>query len=216
MRASLGTRAGSDSPWLKNRYFLVVVNNLEASGEVRQGDIADSSEDINSISEASKISKNKKIFVPKVTSIKTPPGTVWNGGPMDRCTVTLRITGSDVEPDAISQMLGCIPTSIVRDRKSKNMFTGEVFVNSDWRLRLTSEETGITEINGLIAKLLEQLPSDPHVWLELNRRLKVDLFCGVFMETDNRGFGLEPAVIQALAERSLAVGFDIYGPSDQQ
>jgi hypothetical protein len=44
----------------------------------------------------------------------------------------------------------------------------------------------------------------------------VDLFCGVFMETDNRGFGLEPAVIQALAERSLAVGFDIYGPSDQQ
>jgi cell division septation protein DedD len=26
MRASLGTRAGSDSPWLKNRYFLVVVN----------------------------------------------------------------------------------------------------------------------------------------------------------------------------------------------
>jgi hypothetical protein len=41
-------------------------------------------------------------------------------------------------------------------------------------------------------------------------RRKVDIFCGPFLESSNRGFGISPEVSKLLSDRYLDIGFDLY------
>ena len=43
-----------------------------------------------------------------------PEGTTWFGGPVDRWKVELRIYGEELDPDRISGLLGCEPSSAAR------------------------------------------------------------------------------------------------------
>jgi hypothetical protein len=48
------------------------------------------------------------------------------------------------------------------------------------------------------------------IWRHLTMTYKVDPFCGLFMEAENRGFALSAATCKELADRNLEIGFDIY------
>jgi len=143
-----------------------------------------------------------------------PEGTVWFGGPVDRCKVTLRVFGDELDPDSISAMLGCAPTRAEKKGvpiPTKGAST-HVAKRGFWSLSITSEECGEWAVDEVVIALLKKLPSDVTIWRHLTTTYKVDLFCGLFMEAGNRGFGLSAATCKVLADRNLEIGFDIYAP----
>jgi hypothetical protein len=141
-----------------------------------------------------------------------PAGTVWFGGPVDRCRVTLRIFGDDLVPDEITELLGQSPTrSEGKGSPLRNSY-GEVVRlarTGSWHLE---HECGEMDVEEAILALLGRLQVDPGVWHLLGHRYQIDLFCGLFLETTNRGFSLSAETCRALADRGLEIGFDIYCP----
>jgi hypothetical protein len=131
-----------------------------------------------------------------------PEGTVWFGGPVDRCRVTLRVSSDDLDPDAVSKILGCEPSKARKKR--------EPFRTGQWSLSLTSDECGEWAVEEVVTALLKKLPDDLGIWHSLHESYEVDLFCGLFMEAANRGFVLSPETCKRLVERGLEIGFDIY------
>ena len=137
------------------------------------------------------------------------------GGPIDRCKVSLRIFGDDLDPDEISSILLCEPS-----RKTKK---GEIVADDgeghqrisprgSWHLELAGDDDlGLEE---QVLKLLACVTADSDVWRRLTLQYKVDLFCGLFVNAGswNRGFSLSPKVLRELAERNLEIGLDIYAP----
>ena len=133
-----------------------------------------------------------------------PEGTVWFGGPVDRCEVTLRVFGDELDPDTISAMLGCAPTSAEKKGMSIPTKGGSARIarRGRWLLSITSEECGEWDVDEVVIALLV-LPSDVTIWRHLTTTYKVDLFCGLFMKAGNRGFGLSAATCKVLADRNL-------------
>jgi hypothetical protein len=128
--------------------------------------------------------------------VGAPEGTFWFGGPVDRFKITLRVRGEDLVPDDVSSLLQCAPTGAKHGR---------------WSLQLESTECSPTDdVEDGIKRLLARLPSDSGVWASLTTRYEVDLFCGLFLASANRGFELSPQVMKLLADRGIEVGFDIY------
>ena len=137
------------------------------------------------------------------------------GGPIDRCKVSLRIIGDDLDPDQISSLLECEPSS--KTRKGEIVAddgTGRQRISPFGSWRLESTESEQVDLEEQVLKLLSRVIEDPEVWLRLTNQYKVDLFCGVFLDEGswNRGFSLSPGVLKELAERNLEIGFDIYAP----
>jgi hypothetical protein len=135
---------------------------------------------------------------------------VWFGGPIDSATATLRVVGKDVDPTEISQLLKCDPTAAAR--------TGEVIKSNGiartvregfWRLDSARDAK---DIEDQIVSLLTQVTDDLDVWRLLIKRFRVDMFCGLFLDAQNRGFELTPQTLRQLADRGIAIGFDIYVP----
>lgn len=58
--------------------------------------------------------------------------------------------------------------------------------------------------------LLARLPSDSGVWVSLTSIFAVDVFCGLFLASSNRGFGISAEVSRLLSDRNLEIGFDVY------
>ena len=52
------------------------------------------------------------------------------------------------------------------------------------------------------------------MWNELASKYDIDLFCGLFMEKGNEGMEISPKTLQALGERNILLGLDIYDPAE--
>jgi hypothetical protein len=141
--------------------------------------------------------------------VGTPEGTVWFGGPVDRWRVALRVHGEGLDPDRVSALLGCEPTSAARQ--------GDPFPKKGrWLLKIDSRDCDENEdVEDGIKMLLGRLPSDLAVWIELTNTYAVSVFCGLFLESANRGFGISAEVSKLLSDRNIEIGFDLYfEPSD--
>jgi hypothetical protein len=142
-----------------------------------------------------------------------PPGTIWFGGPIDRCSITLRIIGDSVDPVEISRLLGCRSTFCrVKGYPiyGKHGQAGRIAKTGGWHLTLTSDETGEWDVEENIRLLLARVSDDPGVLASLATRFKIELFCGLFMESCNRGLVLSVDTLKALTDRGIELGFDIY------
>ncbi|MDX2111920.1 MAG: hypothetical protein SFY80_16955 [Verrucomicrobiota bacterium] len=53
------------------------------------------------------------------------------------------------------------------------------------------------------------------VWEHLAKYYSLDLFCGLFLDRNNRGLTLSPKTLKAIGERGIELGFDIYGPEEE-
>jgi hypothetical protein len=108
-------------------------------------------------------------------------------------------------------LLGCQP--------SKSGRTGEVLVLADGKSRTVAKgfwhlgsERQALDLADQIESLLARLTKDLGVWRLLTEQYDVDLFCGLFLETTNRGLELPANLLSALGSRNLRIGFDIYAP----
>ena len=66
------------------------------------------------------------------------------------------------------------------------------------------------EVEQGVMALLKKLPSNLQLWGELTHRYNIDIYCGLFLKTSNRGFGLSPQLSRMLADRNIGIGFDLY------
>lgn len=145
--------------------------------------------------------------------VGAPAGTVWFGGPVDRWRITLRVSGEGLDPERVSELLGCQPTEVRLNRMAKRMDATPISMGSQWSVSVNSAED--EDIEDGINALMDRLTDDLEAWAMLTGSFNVDLFCGLFMAAENRGFGLSPATSKRLADRNLEIGFDVYCSTPQ-
>jgi hypothetical protein len=153
----------------------------------------------------------KKMIARKPPS-GAPDGTVWFGGPVDKFKITLRIFGEELDPDRISELLGCVPTTA--ERKGIPISSGgatRIPKKGRWFLTIHSKDCGEPDdVEDGIKMLLARLPSNGDLWTSLASMYTVDIFCGLFLTSSNRGFGISAEVSKLLSDRYLEIGFDLY------
>ena len=131
-----------------------------------------------------------------------PEGTTWFGGSVDRWKVALRVYGEELDPDRVSALLGC--------EASCAALKGTPFPKKGrWILEIDSKDCGENDdVDDGVRMLLARLPSDPDVWASLANIYSVDVFCGLFVTSPNRGFGITTEVSRLLSDRGLQIEFD--------
>lgn len=149
--------------------------------------------------------------VPKKLRESAPEGTVWFGGPIDRTKVCLRIFGDKLNPEEITKHLGIEPTTsytkgeIIRGNKSNRQTkTGRWSLNSKLDDHIDLEEK--------IRDIIKPILANESYWETVTTECEVDLFCGLFLEAENRGFDLSSEIIGELGRLSINISFDIYAP----
>ena len=131
-------------------------------------------------------------------------------GAVDEITVTLRIFGDDLDPDEITQLLRVAPTK-ARRRGDLNK-KGIPDKIGSWRL--ASEDPRQTPLETQIEHLLSTVTDDLSVWSNLSHRFQIDLFCGLFLDKDNRGEALSAGTMHELGKRGIDLILDIYSAVD--
>ena len=61
-----------------------------------------------------------------------------------------------------------------------------------------------------IGELLDKLTADIETWQAVCRRYQVDVFCGLFMGSENEGLTISPASLAALGQRGIELNLDVY------
>jgi hypothetical protein len=69
-------------------------------------------------------------------------------------------------------------------------------------------------LDGKIIWLLSQVSDDLDVWKSLVQTYDVDIFCGLFMQSNNDGVSLSSEVLLMLGQRGIELGMDIYDAGD--
>ena len=131
---------------------------------------------------------------------------------LHQTTASLRIFGDDLEPDEVTALLGTPPTHAVRrgELRSSRPEASPARTGS-WRLQSGYAKPGDLDVQ--IRDLLALVTDDPAVWRTIHERYKVDLFCGLFMQTTNDGLSLKSDTLAAIAARGLELQLDIYDPA---
>src|SRR5579883_1691313 len=100
-----------------------------------------------------------------------PEGTTWFGGPVDRWQVALRVYSEELDPDRVSAILGCKPSSAAR----KNAFFPR---EGRWILKVDSRDCARNDdVDDGLRMLFARLPSTIDVWTTLANMYRVDVFC---------------------------------------
>lgn len=134
-----------------------------------------------------------------------------------RSVASLRIMGDDLAPGEISDLLGCAATkSQTKDQVFRSGASGRERIArfGMWMLEVT--ELSPSDPDAQVAELLSKLSPDLGVWNKITGRYRADVFFGMFMAEWNEGFSLSPDTCIALGSRGIEVGFDIYGPDEEE
>lgn len=124
---------------------------------------------------------------------------------------SLRIFGDEVDPAAITRLMGVQPCR--SSRKGDEVIgkvTGVKRIERTGSWTLKAEPRTPENLNGQIAELLDRLPNDLLMWKDLSQRFRVDLFCGIFMKESNEGMMISPQSLVLLGERFVTLSLDVY------
>ncbi len=130
---------------------------------------------------------------------------------VSRSKASLRIIGNTLNPQGISDLLGCEGSTMyskgdVRVIKK----TGRKIERKSGHWSLSANECEPENIDGQVTEILNKLSSDLAVWKEIKNKYSIDLFCGIFMETSNEGMEISPETLLELGKRGILLGLDIY------
>ena len=135
------------------------------------------------------------------------------GGPVSRTTASLRIRGDDLDPDEITALLRCAPTTSHRKGDIKvGSSTGKKYIKKSGLWSIAASETAREDLDKKIVDLLDRVTGDTQVWCAINTRFSADVFCGLFMDRSNEGLGISSSTMARLSERGIELKLDIYGP----
>ena len=132
------------------------------------------------------------------------------GGPVDDVRVTLAVYGETLEPDDVSRLLGCAPTSAFRKGETHRPsgIIGLPMPHGAWFLTVEGKApVGVDELTSL---LLERFPQSEQFWNDLCRNYRVQIRVGIHTGGWNRGFDLKPSTTKLVALTGATLGFDLY------
>jgi len=131
---------------------------------------------------------------------------------LSKTAASLRISGDDLDPDEVAQLLGRKPDLARRKGEIVQAASGErVSRTSVWSAKADHRTPGDLDLQ--VSELLAGTTDDLATWLRLADRYSVDVFCGFFMKDANEGLSISPQTLQTLGERGIALGLDIYAPN---
>ena len=129
-----------------------------------------------------------------------------------RLSVSVRIAGETLDPEEITRLMRVEPKFAAKKGARRRGGAGTVIQRTGiWTYGLT-ENSAEWELDDAIVTLLNRLPADLNLWRDLARAHQMDMFCGLFMGSENQGTVLRPETLRLLADRVLSLGLDIYGP----
>lgn len=132
-------------------------------------------------------------------------------GELQTTAMSLRIIGDDVIPNEISALLGCEPHfHTTKGQLYSPTKKGKLRVAnfSSWRFKAEDRCPG--DFDSQIEEILSQMTDDAEKWTRIPKSSRVEMFCGLFMETPMEGIGLSADSIAALATRGISMDFDMY------
>jgi len=145
-----------------------------------------------------------------ITPIRKPEEIIGEaGGLVDSMSVALCLYSETLDPDLVTQRLGCPPSTSHRkgDRKGPRS-PAEGFKKGAWILTVEGEAP--TTADELVDLLLRRFPRDEEFWRALCRDYDVQIRFGVRMEIWNRGFDLSTTTLKLMASTGAKAMFDIY------
>ena len=129
-----------------------------------------------------------------------------------RSVLTLRFSGEDLDPVTVTRLLGAEP--------SRSCLKGDVrpsgFVEKAGSWRLSSDDAQPGDLQKQILEMFERLTQDLAAWSTATSAFKADLFCGLFMKSENEGLDLEASTLEIIAERGLRLSLDIYSATPEE
>jgi hypothetical protein len=136
-------------------------------------------------------------------------------GPIQKSVATLRISGDDLVPSEVSDLLMCVPTkSQTKGQTMVGQRTGipRIARSVMWSLEGSDQEP--EDLDKQIEEILGKLTDEMETWRALSKRYRVDLFCGLFMGSGNEGLTISADLLAALGQRGIELALDVYGPTD--
>ena len=131
------------------------------------------------------------------------------GGEVDECSLLLRFFGDNLDPDAVSAMLGVDSTESFR--KGDLVKEGESARRATGAWLLDCEKTTDT-VDGQVMLLFGDLTDDLGIWESLAESYVAEIKCHLFLRRWNRATILSQSTIEAVGARHLRLHFDIYTP----
>lgn len=134
------------------------------------------------------------------------------GGEVDESSVLLRFFGAELEPNAITDLLGISPTLAVR--------RGEIRPDRPWSYPvqkgcwLLECQRSPQTIDDHIKKLFADLPNDLTIWTKLSADYSAEIKCNLFLKRWCRATIIAADTIEAIAARRLGLHMDVYTPHD--
>ncbi|WP_024929977.1 DUF4279 domain-containing protein [Methylophilus sp. OH31] len=131
---------------------------------------------------------------------------------ISRSEASLIVTGDNLVPSEITILLGCEPdSSHTKGEKVEINKTGNIRITSsgEWRINAKSREP--ENLDAQISEILDKLSSDLSIWMSLNKKYKIYLFCGIFMKEGMEGMSISPISLKTLSDRGVLLDLDIYG-----
>ena len=130
---------------------------------------------------------------------------------LDYSVVSLRLSGDDLDPAAITARLVVEPTR-AWTKGEPDPVRKRPYPTGAWVLEGPAGEP--RDLDAKVAALLASLSRSPDLWREL-AAFQPQLVCGLFMASQNDETAVTPATLAMLAERGLTLRLDIYGPADE-
>src|SRR5678816_1317131 len=109
-----------------------------------------------------------------------PAGTVQLSGPTDWFTLALCVKGPDLDPEAVSELLGVAPTRIVRkgERWHPSNPRSRISDAGVWELSLDPLTADEPDVMKAVERLIHQAAATPSAWLALPAGCSVYLDAG--------------------------------------
>lgn len=130
--------------------------------------------------------------------------------PFEECEVSLLLLGVDLEPAAVTELLGCEPTDAVRagDRLPPRGGKERQATVGRWNLTVTGKPPKLP--GHLALDLLDRLPADAEVWASLGRDYQVQIRFAFVVGALTGCFELDEVAAKRLAATGATLAFHFY------
>jgi hypothetical protein len=138
-----------------------------------------------------------------------PADTEWFGGPIVWFSITLSISGDDVDPTAISDLLRVQPDKAWK--KGERLPVSRLGRRSGrWSICLRREDTDEWDVEAAICSVLDRVAAQGDVWKSAVGGAQARVFVGLSLDSRNRGFGFSHQFLRRLADSQIQLDFDLY------
>lgn len=124
----------------------------------------------------------------------------------------LRIAADSLNPDAISQLLGCSPTlGFVKGQIEPSKGKPIVRETGGWHLDTAGQQPG--KLDAHVAELFGRVNKALPAWATLSGEYKIELFCVYFTGEADESVQASAETLKVLGDRGIKLGLRIYSPA---